>query len=96
MVFEGVAAMWQADVYVTFKRGVLDPQGEVVRSSLVALGFGGVGAVRVGKFMQVDLDAPSEDEARAQVDEMCRRLLVNTVIEEYRFELRPAPGGGGR
>jgi len=80
--------MWQADVYVTFKRGVLDPQGGTIRSSLIALGFDTVTDVRVGKFMTVKLGAPSEAEARAVVDEMCRRLLANTVIEEYRFELR--------
>jgi len=86
--------MWQAEVYVTFKRGVLDPQGEAIRSSLVALGFGGVGDVRTGKYMQIRIDAPSREEAAERLDEMCRRLLANTVIEDYRFELRPAAGGG--
>lgn len=80
--------MWQAEVYVTFKRGVLDPQGETIRSSLVALGFDTVAEVRVGKFMTVKLSACCEETARAAVDEMCKRLLANPVIEEYRFVLR--------
>jgi phosphoribosylformylglycinamidine synthase len=79
--------MWQAEVYVTFKRGVLDPQGEAIRSSLVALGFASVGEVRTGKFMQVRLEAPTQAEAAARVEEMCRRLLANTVIEDYRYEV---------
>jgi phosphoribosylformylglycinamidine synthase len=81
--------MWQAEVYVTFKRGVLDPQGETIRSSLVALGFETVSEVRVGKFMTVKLSASSRETARSLVDDMCRRLLSNPVIEEYRFDLRP-------
>lgn len=84
--------MWQAEIYVTFKRGVLDPQGEAIRSSLRALGFGTVEDVRVGKFMVVKLGAPDEAAARAAVDEMCRRLLANTVIEDYRFDLSAAAG----
>ncbi len=86
--------MWQAEVYVTFKRGVLDPQGEAIRSSLVALGFDSIGQVRVGKYMQLELAAATQDEARVRLDEMCRRLLANTVIEDYHFVVRP--GGGGQ
>jgi len=82
--------MWQAEVYVTFKRGVLDPQGDAIRGALAALGYDTVSGVRVGKYMRLDLAAASEAEARARVDEMCRRLLANTVIEDYRIELAPA------
>ena len=85
--------MWQAEVYVTFKRGVLDPQGETIRSSLIALGFATVTDVRVGKLMVVKLAAASEAEARVAVEEMCRRLLANPVIEEYRFDLRQVVEG---
>jgi phosphoribosylformylglycinamidine synthase subunit PurS len=83
----GAAVMWQAQVYVTFKRGVLDPQGEAIRGALGALGFDSVADVRMGKYMQIRLDAADETEARQRVDEMCRRLLANPVIEVYRFDL---------
>ncbi len=84
--------MWHAEVYVTFKRGVIDPQGETIRSSLVALGFGTVSEVKAGKFMTIKLEAASENDARAQVEDMCRRLLANPVIEEYRFAVRKLQG----
>ncbi len=75
---------------------VSDPQGTTVRQSLHALGFEEVGDVRVGKFIQLEVSG-DEEEVRARVDEMCRRLLANAVIEDYRFELEPdaAPAVGG-
>ncbi len=82
--------MWQADIHVTLKKGVLDPQGGAVQRSLAALGYEGVAGVRVGKYLQVRVDAPDRDAAARQVDEMCRRLLANPVIEEYRFDLKEA------
>ncbi len=77
-----------ARVYVTLKRGVLDPQGSAVARSLRSLGYQEVADVRLGKFIEVQLQegAPS-DEARRRLDEMCRQLLANTVIEDYRIEL---------
>ena len=87
--------MWNAEVYVTFKRSVLDPQGKAVHGALTALGYRSVQGVRVGKYIQLQLEAASEDEARAKVDEMCRRLLANTVIEEYRIALSPVAGRVG-
>jgi len=75
-------------VYVTLKPGVLDPQGRAVMNSLHALGFGGVEQVRQGKYLEIDLDGTlSGEELEQQADEMCRKLLANTVIENYRFEL---------
>jgi phosphoribosylformylglycinamidine synthase len=79
--------MIQAKVYVTLKRGVLDPQGETVKGALETLGFAGVNDVRIGKFMVITLDGVSREEATSRVEEMCKRLLVNPVIEDYRFEL---------
>jgi phosphoribosylformylglycinamidine synthase len=77
-----------AKVYVTLKRGVLDPQGSAVARSLRSLGYDEVADVRLGKYIEVAIDekAAKEDERR-RVDEMCRRLLANTIIEEYRIEL---------
>jgi phosphoribosylformylglycinamidine synthase len=77
----------KARVHVTLKPGVLDPQGEAVRHALGALGFDGVGAVRIGKVIELELAGRDPAAARAQVDEMCEKLLANTVIEAYTVEL---------
>ncbi|MGO8684558.1 MAG: phosphoribosylformylglycinamidine synthase subunit PurS [Thermoleophilia bacterium] len=80
-------------VYVTPKEGILDPQGATVERVLPALGFSGVSGVRIGKFIELNLDpAPgvSSDQARAQVDEMCRKLLANPIIEDFSFAIDDA------
>lgn len=74
----------KARVYVTLKKGVLDPQGEAVRHALGALGFGGVNGVRQGKLIELDL---ADGTTEATVKEMCEKLLANTVIESYSIEL---------
>ena len=71
-------------VDITLKTGVLDPQGEAVRHALGALGFDGVEGVRQGKVIELDLAAGTTE---AQVNEMCEKLLANTVIESYTVEL---------
>jgi phosphoribosylformylglycinamidine synthase PurS subunit len=70
-------------VYVTLKNGVLDPQGKAIHHALEGLGFEGVQDVRQGKLIELDLDESVSD---ADVEAMCRRLLANTVIENYRIE----------
>ena len=70
-------------VYVTLKNGVLDPQGKAIHHALEGLGFSGVNDVRAGKLIELDL-AP--DVSDADVEAMCRKLLANTVIENYRIE----------
>ena len=80
-------------VYVTPKHGILDPQGVAVERSLPALGFDGVSGVRVGKFieLQIDLaDGTPADKARGEIDEMCRKLLANPIIEDYTFTVDQA------
>lgn len=77
----------KARVYVTLKSGVLDPQGKAVCSSLHSLGYAEVEDVRLGKYMVVRLGNISRADATKRLDEMCRKLLANTVIEDYRFEL---------
>ncbi|HZY30392.1 MAG TPA: phosphoribosylformylglycinamidine synthase subunit PurS [Candidatus Methylomirabilis sp.] len=79
--------MLTAKIYVTLKPGVLDAQGDTVKSALETLGFSGVEAVRIGKFMEVTLNSATKEQAEAQVKDMCRRLLANPVIEDYTFEL---------
>jgi len=76
-----------ARVIVTPKPVVNDPQGITVRQGLATLGFAEVTDVRVGKYIEVRLDAGSEREARERVDSMCRQLLANHVIEDYRFDI---------
>jgi phosphoribosylformylglycinamidine synthase PurS subunit len=77
----------KARVEVTLKSGVLDPQGEAVRHALGALGFEGVGEVRIGKVIEVELGAADPEAAKAEVEAMCERLLANTVIENYAVEI---------
>ncbi|HEY8351337.1 MAG TPA: phosphoribosylformylglycinamidine synthase subunit PurS [Sphingomonadales bacterium] len=77
----------KARIHVTLKSGVLDPQGKAIQHALAALGFAGVEDVRQGKYIELDLAETSRDAARAQVEEMCRKLLANTVIENYSIEL---------
>ncbi len=77
----------KAKIHVTLKNGVLDPQGKAVSHALGALGFEGVGDVRQGKYIEVDLTETDEAKAREDVDAMCRRLLANTVIENYKIEI---------
>lgn len=79
-----------ASVYVALKPGVNDPQGNAVLDGLRSLGFSSVADVRVGKYLTLDLDAPDEAAASAQVGEMCEKLLANPVIESYRIEVGPA------
>jgi len=81
---------FQASIHVTLKKVVNDPQGLTVRSALHSLGFYGVQDVRVGKYLELALDAADEAAARGQVDEMCRKLLANPVIEEFRYEVAAA------
>jgi len=77
----------KATVYVTIKENVLDPQGNAVQGSLQTLGFGEVAKVRIGKYMELQLDTNDRAEAEKRVKEMCEKLLANTVVEDYRFEL---------
>lgn len=70
-------------IIVTLKNGVLDPQGKAIQNALAGLGFDGIGDVRAGKIFELDVADDTSDEA---VDEMCRKLLANTVIENYRIE----------
>jgi phosphoribosylformylglycinamidine synthase len=74
-------------IEVGHRPGILDPQGGVIERALPALGWGNVSHVRVGKSIRLSVDAPDEEAARAQVDEMCRKLLANPVIEDFTVEV---------
>jgi len=77
----------KARIHITLKHGVLDPQGKAIAHALDGLGFGGIGGVRQGKFIEIDLSETDPGKAREEVDAMCRRLLANTVIEDYRIDI---------
>jgi len=79
--------MAKAKIHITLKEGVLDPQGKAVRHALDSLGFPGVERVRMGKLVEIDLADGSRAEQEAEVRDMCEKLLANTVIEEYTFEI---------
>jgi phosphoribosylformylglycinamidine synthase PurS subunit len=77
----------QVRVFVTPRKGILDPQGRAVEASLHSLGFKSVAGVKVGKYIVLEVDAHSPAEAREQSKKMCEQLLANLVIEDYRFEV---------
>lgn len=74
-------------IYVTLKQGILDPQGKAVQQSLRTLGFEKVEGVRVGKYLEIDLSEESPEVIDRDIKAMCEKLLTNTVIEEYRYEI---------
>jgi len=82
----------KARVLVRLKSGILDAQGATVKRALDGLGFHEIRDVRVGKVLDLDVDEASEDDARRRIEEMCARLLVNPVIEDFTVEI----GGDGR
>jgi phosphoribosylformylglycinamidine synthase PurS subunit len=78
---------YEVRIEVGHRPGILDPQGGVVERALPALGWANVSHVRVGKSIRLAIEAADEAAARAQIDEMCRRLLANPVIEDYSIEI---------
>jgi phosphoribosylformylglycinamidine synthase len=77
----------KAKIFVTLKEGVLDPQGKAIQGALGNLNFSGINEVRQGKFIEIDLDENDSSKAEKSLKDMCEKLLANTVIEDYRFEL---------
>ena len=76
----------KAKIHVTLKSGVLDPQGKAVEQALGSLGFAGVSGVRQGKYIELDLDETDRAKAQANVENMCKKLLANAVIENYSID----------
>jgi phosphoribosylformylglycinamidine synthase len=77
----------KAKIHVTLKQGILDPQGKAIEHALESLGFKNTGNVRVGKYMELELKETDKAKADAEVKQMCEKLLANTIVEEYRYEL---------
>ena len=78
----------KAKIHVTLKQGILDPQGKAIEHALDSLGFKKVANVRVGKYIELDLEEQDKAKAAVEVKAMCEKLLANTIIEEYRYELQ--------
>lgn len=81
--------MYLAKVYITLKPTVNDPQGLTIRGALHTLGFQTVAEVRAGKYIEIKINEKSMDKARSEAQDMCKKLLANPVIENFRFELDP-------
>ena len=79
--------MYRAKIHILLRPSILDPQGKAVAHAVSTLGIAGVQDVRMGKYIEVRYDGVSETEARNATEEMCRKLLANPVMEDYRFEL---------
>jgi phosphoribosylformylglycinamidine synthase subunit PurS len=74
-------------IFVSLRNGVLDPQGKAIEKSLHTLGYGEVQDVRMGKYLEIEIEAASREAAESRIREMCDKLLANPVIEDYRFEI---------
>jgi phosphoribosylformylglycinamidine synthase PurS subunit len=88
-----MSQFWRARILVMLKPIVNDPQGLSIRGGLRQMGYEGVETVRAGKFLELRLKAADRNEAERLVEEMCRRLLANPVIEDFRFTLARSRGG---
>jgi phosphoribosylformylglycinamidine synthase subunit PurS len=77
----------KAKIHVTLKQGILDPQGKAIEHALDSLGFKNTANVRVGKYMELDLKETDKAKADVAVKQMCEKLLANTIVEDYRYEL---------
>ena len=76
----------KAKIKITLKKGILDPQGKAIEHALGSLGFSGVGDVRQGKYIELEIASPDKVAARSQIEAMCQKLLANTVIENYEID----------
>jgi len=77
----------KAKIVITPKKAVVDPQGKAVQGALAHMGYTGVGAVHVGKYLEIELNGADTEIAKGQIDDACRKILSNPVIEDYRFEI---------
>lgn len=81
--------MYRASIVVTLRPSILDPQGKATKHALQSIGFDGVEQVRMGKFIELWIDADSEEKARQTAEDACRRVLANEVMEDFRVEIEP-------
>ena len=86
--------MYSSRIKITLRKSILDPQGKAVEHSIESLGYKNIKDTRIGKYIELKLDASSEDEAKKITDEVCRKLLANSVMEDYEFEVSALNGSG--
>ena len=79
--------MYHAKIYVRHKKGILDPQGKTIKDALHALKYSGVHEVKLGKLIDMKIESRTIEDAKKQVNDMCKKLLANPVIEQYTFEI---------
>jgi phosphoribosylformylglycinamidine synthase len=80
--------MLKAEIYITLKKTVVDPQGLVIKHALESLGFSGIASIRYGKIISMQLDLKNTKIAERQIEQMCKKLLANPIIEDYRFKIK--------
>jgi phosphoribosylformylglycinamidine synthase len=80
--------MLNAEIYITLKKTVLDPQGLTIKHALESIGYQGLKEVRIGKMLTIKLNCQSNKKARRQIEEMCKKLLANPIIEDYSFKIK--------
>ena len=80
--------MLNAEIYITLKKTVLDPQGLTIKHALESMGYRGLKEVRIGKMLTLKLNHPSSKKAKRQIEEMCKKLLANPIIEDYSFKIK--------
>jgi len=84
--------VFEAKIYITFKEGVVDPQGITIKGALESLGYRSIYDVRMGKYIQMKLDTQDKEKAESDLEKMCTELLANPVIEDYRYEIEEKCG----
>ena len=84
--------MYSAKIKVTLRKSILDPQGKAVEHSIQSLGYNNIKDTRIGKFIELEIDSPTEAEAKKVTDEVCAKLLANPVMEDYEFEVHSLNG----
>ena len=77
--------MFKVHIYISLKEGVADPQGATIKHALDSLSYDGVGQVRTGKYLRIELNIKEKEKVKEQSEDMCRKILVNPVIEKYEY-----------
>ena len=79
--------MFRVKIYVTLKEGVADPQGATIKHAIDSLGYEGVDRVKTGKYFQIEVNMHDKNKVREQIEDMCQKILVNPVIENYEYQI---------
>jgi phosphoribosylformylglycinamidine synthase PurS subunit len=80
--------LFKAEIKITLRKSILDPQGKTVEHSILSLGYNNIKNTRIGKYIELTIDAADKQEAKKITDEICKKILANPVMEDYSFELK--------